>query len=100
MALFMQFAFCAIINDSFTVKTIDDSLVHELKNWRTFSGHDLKWIDPISHHSLARRVCDKDESLPMSYGVMAVLELIRTYSPRKEDRDFLIRKGSAPAIGY
>ena len=43
-------------------------LVGELQRWRTFSAHDLKWIDPISHQSLARRVCELDGSLPMSLG--------------------------------
>lgn len=94
MNVVMQFAFCAIINDTFTTETIGSDEVSDLKRWRTLSAHDMTWIDPISHHSLARRVCDLDGSLPMSSGITEQLALINSYLPIPGD------EGNQPAIGY
>ena len=45
---FVQIYLCLIINDSFTVPSIDSGVVAEMRRWRVDSRHELTFTDTLS----------------------------------------------------
>jgi len=83
----MQVVLCLIINDAFAFPQIDRSTVDAMRKWRVFSGHSYYLVDKQTFEPLAKRICEFDDSIPMSSGARGILGLIAQYLATDEDRD-------------
>jgi len=81
----IQMLLCFIINDTFTMRSVDEEIIGEMRAWRTFAGHDFKFVDRPSYRPLVQRICTFDGSVAISTSVAQVLDMIREYLPLEED---------------
>jgi hypothetical protein len=94
--IYMQVIMCLIINDALTKPQISDDSIQDFKIWRTTVAHNVDFVSSITYESLARRVCDFNDS-PLSASPTGALEAISEYAPLQSDRDL---KDERPPIGY
>jgi len=76
-----QAAFCWLIatNPGFAQELLP---VATMRNWRETVAHNIQYMDPITHESLAKRVCNNDRSLPVSVLQAELVQDIVHYTDR------------------
>ncbi|CAK0861782.1 unnamed protein product [Prorocentrum cordatum] len=91
----MQALFCLIVNDNLTHSAMYSETVQDFKDWRTTIAHNVKFVDSLTHRSLARKVCSFRDA-PLSSGPIAGLAAISQYSPLEEEKQY----HDTPPLGY
>ena len=68
-----------VANTDLSEKNYDDDSVDAFKMWRRTVAHDVQYYNPITHESLATRVCNGDAGLEMSGAQAASFEEVSQY---------------------
>lgn len=90
----MQLYLCVIINDIFTVPTIDSNHASAMREWRLLFGHSIEGMNPYSNAPYVQDICSFSNGIQFSSQAADVLNSIAAYTPEIENYE-----GRNPIVG-